>query len=392
MDISLIANELGISYYPKNFADFCKSSAPVSILDRENIEFLDSEYRVFGKYKTAIFECIELIEENAALSVWGAYAAAYMRVATIEDAKHIAVPIISEDSPLRYYPLLVIAAALPYGIEKYRARGFSEDEIKNLLFPAVIERIEKAERDNGKRGLDMLCYGWLRNYAIASVFRAGAFNITPKFFDEKNVILKNKNTGEIIPLAVGAFHRTGMVLGSFGFTDTDGAFTADFCETEDSYIGYPAIDSHTSGKAVVFPKSEWEILLKSGDGFGGIHIPVGCDLSEENIKKSYELALRITRERYPEYNAKALACSSWMLDPHLTELLGESSRISGFLRTFTKYPTKSNGKNIFRFVFPRKYESYAELPEDTSLQRKIKELYINGGAIHVYSGIVTGIY
>ncbi len=388
MNISAIAEKLGLVNYPEKFADFCKKAAPVSILDRDNIEFLDSEYGVFGKYKKAIFDCIQTVKDNDALCLWGSYAAAYMRDVAIEDAKRIAVPIFKDDPALCYFPLLVIAAALPFGIEKYRKRGFSDEEIKSFLFPSIIERIEKAERDNGKSGLDLLCYGWLRNYAIASVFRAGAFNITPKFFDEQNVILKNKKTGELLPLTVGLHHRSGMVLGSRGFTDSAGSFEAGFLETEDSFVGYPARDSHTSSEKQIFPKSDWEILLKSGDGFGGIHIPVGCDLSQENIKRSYELAFRLTNERYPEYSIKALMCSSWMLDPRLTELLGEKSRISGFLRTFTKYPTKSNGQNIFRFVFPRKYDSYEELPEDTSLQRKIKELYLKGGCIHVYSGVV----
>ena len=106
------------------------------------------------------------------------------------------------------------------------------------------------------------------------------------------------------------------------------------------------------------------------------------------MKEGFRLALELTEKHYPEYNAKAVLCSSWMLDPKLQELLGEKSKIYAFIDQFVKYPSKSGGSDIFGFVFPRSCKSYEDLPEDTSLRRKLKALYLSGECIHSFSGIV----
>ena len=133
-------------------------------------------------------------------------------------------------------------------------------------------------------------------------------------------------------------------------------------------------------------------MLDEGDGFAGVHIPRGADLTDEKITESFKLALEKARKYYPEFSAKAVCCSSWMLDPSLEEILGEKSKITGFVRRFVKYPMKSNEKSIFGFVFPKIFSSYASLPEDTTLRRKLKERYLRGEYIHTFSGVVPDIY
>ena len=62
--------------------------------------------------------------------------------------------------------------------------------------------------------------------------------------------------------------------------------------------------------------------------------------------------------------------------------------IKRFSDRFIKYPIKSGGKELFPFAFPGNFESYEKLPENTSLQRKLKKLYIDGGVIHAHAGFV----
>jgi len=389
MNITALSEVLGIKSYPQDFEHFCKKAVPVSICDISVIERLENEYSLLSEYTTPLLSCLEMVQKDYRLTTWGGYAAAYMRDSTIEAGRQIRLPIFEEDSVMRFYPLLVLCATLPSGIEKFRSRGFSEEEIHNMLANTFKTRIAIAERDNGKQGLDNAAFNWLRLYAIAGVFPCGVFNVTPKFFSHNALILKNKVTGELVPLMTnGVYHKSGMALGSDGYIENNGSFTAEFTETNDSYIGNPAIKSLVSEKKYLYKKSDWEVLLKKGDGFAGIHIPHGADLSPDKIKESFRLALKITRERYPEYDAKAIACVSWMLDPKLEELLGEKSKITGFIRCFEKYPIKSGGHNIFGFVFPRNYNSYESLPEDTSLRRKLKKLYLDGGYIYSFAGIV----
>jgi hypothetical protein len=43
---------------------------------------------------------------------------------------------------------------------------------------------------------------------------------------------------------------------------------------------------------------------------------------------------------------------------------------------------------MIKFVFGKAYDDYNDLPEDTSLQRKMKELYLSGGCLHKYTGTI----
>lgn len=392
MDISQALVDLNITSYPDDFIDFCNKYTPVSICDKNLIEKLDSEYDFLGKYKAPLLECLEIVKSNEALVTYGGYAAKYLTECTIDDTRKVVVPIHQEDTVLRFYPLLVLCATLPYGIEKYKTRGFTKEEIYDSIHTSFIQRIDKAYTDNGKQGLDYGAYSWLRLYTVAGVFKAGIFNVTPRENFDKILAIKNKLSGQIIPLAEGEFHKSGYPLGSEGYTDEEGSFELSFEEREDSFIGCPVIDSKVTKERRIYPKAEWEKLLVFGDGVAAIHIPVGAALEEEKILEGFRLALKISRERYPEYKVKAVTCSSWMLDPTLKEVLGEKSKISNFIDKFTKYPLKSSGQTIFGFVFPSAACGYENLPEETSLQRKLKKMYIEGNYIYSYSGIADGIF
>jgi len=44
---------------------------------------------------------------------------------------------------------------------------------------------------------------------------------------------------------------------------------------------------------------------------------------------------------------------------------------------------------VLNFVFLLKYKTYADLAEDSSLQRALKKLYVNGKYLYEYGGIFT---
>lgn len=393
MTISSAIEELGIKNLPDEFLDFCNTAPTVSICNEAIIDFLESEYGMLGRFKAPLLECLRQVENSPALLCYGNYAVSYMISADPDAARRIPIPIENDDTVMRFYPLLILCAMFPSAIEKYRARGFSEEEIQKTLTPTIIARIELCEEHSQKQGVDAAGLNWMRIYALAQIFPAGIFNITPKRFTKGAIVLKNKATGELAVLIKdGEFHHTGMVLGSAGFESSENSFSADYRETDDAYIGRVIRNSLATQDFREYKKREWEVLLDEGDGFAGVHIPRGADLTDEKITESFKLALEKTRKHYPEISAKAVCCSSWMLDPSLEEILGEKSKITGFIRHFVKYPVKSAETNIFGFVFPKIFDSYATLPENTSLQRKLKERYIRGEYIHAFSGIVPYIY
>ena len=391
--ISDAIRELGIENLPADFLDFCNTPPSVSICEVSVIDFLEEKYSLLGRFKAPLVECLERIKASPALLCYGNYAASYISVAESDNAKKVPVPMENEDTVMRFYPLLILCAVFPSAIEKYRKRGFSEEEIHEILTPTIQNRIALCEEHSQKQGIDAAGFNWMRIYALAEIFPAGIFNITPKRFGDNAIVLKSKSTGELAVLMKNTnFHNTGMVLGSAGFEDGEGSFSSDFRETDDAYYGRVIEKSLATREIREYKKCDWDVLLDAGNGFAGVHIPRGADLTDEKITESFKLALEKTRKHYPEFAAKAVCCASWMLDPSLEEILGEKSKITGFIRHFVKYPMKSNEMSIFGFVFPKIFDSYATLPEDTSLRRKLKERYLRGEYIHTFSGVVPDIY
>ena len=83
---------------------------------------------------------------------------------------------------------------------------------------------------------------------------------------------------------------------------------------------------------------------------------------------------------------RVVFCASWLLNPRLKHLLGEQSRIVQFGECFVKYPIQDAGVGVLNFVFGKVPEDLTDLPENTSLHRKLKKLYLEGDCIHTYSG------
>ena len=74
----------------------------------------------------------------------------------------------------------------------------------------------------------------------------------------------------------------------------------------------------------------------------------------------------------------------------MNEILGEKSKISNFSARYSRFPAKSGGKDIFSYVYRMQYGDIPleKLPEDTSLQRALKQKYLNGEHILGFSGVI----
>ena len=388
MKLEKIAKELGISPTPCQLSEYIDRDFDFSICDLSKIDEIDIPFSIFGECKKKLAECAELVLKNPALHTYGNAATAYINEHSLGEAKALPVPEFNYDTPLRFLPLLIYAATLPNTIKTYRERGFSDDEIRGIFRNSGSGRVARAQVRTGLQGLDMKGYRWLLNYVKGTIFSAGIFGVTPRSYDGPATVLKNKTTGEYAVLLSGIYDNSGVTYKSTGFDNIENTFEADFTETDEAYFGYPTKNSKASPARVEYKKSEWEIFLQKGDGVAGIHIPTGSKLTPENIELGFKLVLERTRYAFPELNIKCVDCASWLLDPTLSEILGEGSKIVGFQKYFSIYPIRSNEKSVFGHLFPSTYESYETLPEDTSLQRKVKEMYINGKYIYDFGGFV----
>ena len=76
------------------------------------------------------------------------------------------------------------------------------------------------------------------------------------------------------------------------------------------------------------------------------------------------------------------------MSPELAEVVKPTSNLLAFQRSYMRYPVHTKGEDVLNFVFMLRYTTYADLPEDTSLQRALKARYLAGGRLYEYGGVM----
>lgn len=394
MDLSKLATALGITAklpekllaFAETYRDNGAVACDIAILDA-----LQQEHNLFGEFIEPIKQAAEQINADKSLSDWVKVTSAYAFQEDLSFARCVPVPPTDGTVVMDFLPLFMLLPQIPASIEEYRRRGFPEDELADLL-RGYAGSINVVKQQTGRPGVNTTYYGWLHHYTKAILFKVNGLQFEKFTMPLGASWLKNKKTGELVPFVLDAVfcgdgkHR----LGTAGFTECDETFHALFEEDEDNYYGYPTYHCVVSSQRETFPKTEWECIARPGDDAVNMHIPKGADISRENTIKACQKAMDILKNRYPECKSRVIFCNSWLLDPTLEEMLGENSNITAFQNCFTRYPTKDSGQAVFSFAFVRRCADLHDLPEDTSLRRKIKAHYLNGGHIYSYSGIYTG--
>ncbi len=386
-----IAEHLGLSTYPSGLAAvYEKGVFSVDASSEAFYDKLEAEYGILGVYLDELKAAAAALKEDGVRLAYANTVGTYLLTATVDQAR--AVPMPKTDGTLlgNMYPLLILLTQVPKAHRDYVSRGFTKEEADKYMC-AFCDSIATVEQRFNLHGINSGFYDWLCIYAVPHIFREGIFDFELRSAPSDILCLKKKNAQEyaILP-TVGRFHKDGQVLGSAGFTEEEGAFDADFSETDDAFIGRDTRRARVSASVSTYPKSQWEVYLRPGQDVVSIHIPTGAVMTPENIKNSVDGGLAVAKQRYPEFDPKCAFCSSWLLDPILGGLLGENSKIAGFGNTFLRFPVKSTGFEMFNFVFPGVDRTkFSELPEETSLHRKLKALYQDGGCIHVVSGLMV---
>ncbi|MBR7164531.1 MAG: hypothetical protein IKD21_06140 [Clostridia bacterium] len=188
-------------------------------------------------------------------------------------------------------------------------------------------------------------------------------------------------------------HKSGQILGSYACVDEDGAYAADFLETEDFYEGY-AVDKGTclaQNVRTALPKKDWLPVYASGDHVIRVHIPYGGKLDKTACEASYQKARELFGRCYPEINFTGFLICCWMLSPVLKRILPPTSNIVAFQEQYHIFPSKSSAADAFLYVFgieetPVSAISLSELPEENALMCGVKEESLQGNYIHQFNG------
>lgn len=354
------------------------------------IDSLQERFDLFGNYLAKAKEALKEIQKDEAMHVWLAAACRYYQNADHDHARDLPIPAPNGSLARDFLPLMVMLPTIESTYDNYRKRGFSHEETVSFLNCYKLNLSIVESRILGRPALTSGYFRWLAHYSKCTIFDHGGLNFEMKKSPKAVFLLKNKTSGAYVMLiSRSGIHRDGMPLGSAGYEDENGSFEARFEETDDAFIGHPTKNFRIQKEKEVFWKKEWELVCRPEDDVINVHIPRGTDLSPDKVRAAYKDALRIVARSYPEYTPKIFLCSSWLMDPALTDILGKESRISQFSAPFIRTPNKSEGKEIFSFVFcPKDAKDLSVLPERTKLERGLKEKYLKGEYIYAFSGML----
>lgn len=112
--------------------------------------------------------------------------------------------------------------------------------------------------------------------------------------------------------------------------------------------------------------------IKKGTPVINIHIPQGEPLVWAECEKSIERAMKYFGTKKP------YVCHSWLLYPRLDEVLSETSNIREFGRHFKVLQVDYKEREAEWRVFGKVLKNVVEYPEETSLQKRVKEYLLSG--------------
>lgn len=364
-----------------------------SFVEKDFIMSVQKKYDIFcEEYLELVLKAAEALQNNDELFFLSKIVVTYMREHTEKSERNAISPLLPEVLGTPEGDMFYTIIALPLiegGAETYRARGFSEEEIKNN-FKCFNTVIMIGSWELSRPVSRKMYFFWNMHYLCCTIFDSGVFNFELSHYPKNSVVLKSKANGDFaIMMVAPRMHKSGYILGSLCHKDEEGSFGPDFLETDTAFTGYLAKDGRVINKLVTLEKSEWDAVIRPGDPTVSIHIPRKTDLTPEIVEKSLIEGFKKAKRYYPEHKASFLTCHSWLLSIELYDHLKDGSKILKFGELFERYPLESGGRDCLKFLFPKDCDSLSELEERTSLQTSVKHSFLNGGFIYSAGGILT---
>lgn len=128
------------------------------------------------------------------------------------------------------------------------------------------------------------------------------------------------------------------------------------------------------------------LSISAGTKVLNVHIPAGEPLDYEACLDSFRLA-----EAFFGKN-QIYMCDSWLLSPHLKEVLSEKSNILKFQNLFTVIKVYHAYPQAEQRIFQNVIENKQKYPEDTSLRRRAKAYILSGKDLGIGIGFIENIY
>ncbi|MBT5059661.1 MAG: DUF5596 domain-containing protein [Gemmatimonadetes bacterium] len=278
------------------------------------------------------------------------------------------VEILGEETSLFY--LLVALGAIPRMQAIHQQMGIPEQVTRDTCthFPAALERYRLR---TGKLGVGPEALYWLRNHTTGSLFCLGRLEFMLKPFRGPLTAWRHRSSLRVIALATEGndYDAEGLVAGE---QITSDGWTSAFSESSDKVSGSPISPTgYAQRKGVDLPLDEWERVLSYGDLIYEVHIPEGGGMTRAAVKDSMQQATEFFPRHFPQQQAVAFACSSWILNPELEHVYHAESNMVRWQRELYLYPTWSGTRAGLHFIFGSGDFDLQTAPRDTSLRRAL---------------------
>jgi len=133
---------------------------------------------------------------------------------------------------------------------------------------------------------------------------------------------------------------------------------------------------------------EYELVDEDNKKTVALHIPSDSDMTRAKLEHSYKTAKKFLKDNFADYADVPMTCHSWLLSPTLQPMLSEDSHIMKFQNEFDITATGEEENGFAQWLFKNPKLEIKDFPEDTSLQRKMKQHLLNGGTVAEAKGIL----
>lgn len=258
-------------------------------------------------------------------------------------------------------PMLVLLSFVDGAEAEMERRGIPE-EYRTWSREGYEKTLLTREKILGYPVLTPTYFFWRRRYLIPNLYLIGSLEFELTTLRGETTVYQEKATGKLA-----------------GFREDN--------ETEEAYRCTRLLRGGQEGETVILSKEAYSRYLSPGEEVLSVHIPNGTRIDPEAVKNAFAEAREFVARYYPERKPKCFYCGSWLMDPALAEVLKPASNIVTFQRLFSRWCVKSSGREVFSFVHPKPFERYEELPENTSLERMLKQRYLADDPVYVHAGL-----
>ena len=251
---------------------------------------------------------------------------------------------------------LVLLSNYPKTRTLHTSHAIPSTVVKDTLGD-IIHYLQKYKDRTSEYGLTPLdCDGWLKLHLRGDLYQLGRLQLIQKKLPKGFSVFRNRQNQQVIALAESGirFRRDGQLNGASGISETQGVWTSELQRTGDSIIGNPIdpVNGVACSKPIRLTAPAWAEILQPGDPVLDIHIPATGPLTTHECARSIQRAAAFFQRNFPEKApAKALICTSWILDAQLAQHLKPDSNIVNFQKQFYLYPVACDPWSIFRDVF-----------------------------------------